>query len=71
MWCFVRSRGTHCPSCTIVEIHTLILDVCVCLKDDVVLKVLCIRSFSSDLVIINIAIVNNAKLKTKQKTQCL
>ncbi len=33
---------------TVVEIHTLILDVCVCLNDAVVLQVLSIRCFKKD-----------------------
>ncbi len=47
--CTVMVRSMHCSMklliVTIVEIHMLILDVCVCLNDAVVLKVWCIRCF--------------------------
>ncbi len=76
--CTVMVRSMHCSMklliVTIVEIHMLILDVCVCLNDAVVLKVLCIRCFLkfsvavSHLIQGHIAIVNNTKLtKKKQK----
>ncbi len=47
--CTVLVPSMHCSMklliVTIVEIHTLILDVCECLNDAVVLKVLRIRCF--------------------------